>query len=44
MMREYKTPRSHSYLAFCLPDDQSVEWIAPVEVPAAPDPAQLTRR
>jgi nickel-dependent lactate racemase len=44
MAREYKIPYGRVYLAFSLPDDHPVEWIAPVEAAAAPDPAQLARR
>ncbi len=44
MAREFKIPYDRAYLTLSLPDDRPVEWIAPVEVPAAPDPTLLTCR
>lgn len=44
MAREFKIPYGRGCLAFSLPDEQPVEWIAPVEVPAAPDPLLLARQ
>ncbi len=44
MAREFKIPYDRAYLTLSLPDDRPVEWIAPVAVPAAPDPVLLTCR
>jgi nickel-dependent lactate racemase len=44
MVHEFEIPYGHGHLAFSLPEDYPVEWIAPVEVPSAPDPAELARR
>ena len=44
MAREFKLPYGRTYQTFSLPDDRAVEWIAPRDVSAAPDPAQLARR
>jgi nickel-dependent lactate racemase len=44
MAREFKIPYGCGYLAFWLPDDRPVEWIAPHDEPAAPDPVQLARQ
>jgi nickel-dependent lactate racemase len=44
MAREFKIPYGRAHLTFSLPEGRLVEWIAPVEVPAAPDPILLTRR
>jgi nickel-dependent lactate racemase len=44
MAREFRIPYGCAYLAFCLPDIHPVEWIAPRDKPAAPDPVQLARQ
>jgi nickel-dependent lactate racemase len=44
MAREFKIPYGCGYLAFWLPDDRPVEWIAPHDEPAASDPVQLARQ
>lgn len=44
MAREFKIPYGRTYRTFSLPDDRPVEWIAPRDVPAAPDPVHLVHQ
>ena len=43
-MSDYRLPYGKTYLTARVPDDRPVEWIAPRDVPAAPDPVRLVKR
>ncbi|MCD4686732.1 MAG: lactate racemase domain-containing protein, partial [Anaerolineae bacterium] len=40
-MTEFRLPYGKTHVTFTLPDEREIAWIAPLETPAAPDPAAL---